>query len=364
MKVVMLRFPHLAEQILQKLNNEGLAKSREVKQCWQTFIDERDYPWLRIVNIPTVLAKGKMYLHLAAEHGQIEAFEMVLNEDNNADPKDNWGTTPYLIACKKGRMNIVSMLMKKSKELKVDLNKRDNSRRTAFHLACEEGHSDIATLIMKNSSKLKINLNTKHSGGGTAFHEVCSGGHSEIAEIMMKKSSKLKINFSTKDNRDNTGFHSACFKGHFEIVKMILENSPWLQIDLNKKDIGGCTGFELAIMYGHLNIAEMVIDKSLSLKINLNTTCSGGLTVFHLACLGSQSDTCTKIVEMVIEMSEYHKIDLTAKDKRYGETGYQMAEFFKMTEVINLIKNKMPSLVVPGLGHTRLLKAIALSKLK
>ena len=77
--VVMLRFPHLAEQILQKLDNQGLAKSRKVVQAWQKFIDERDYPWLRIVNIPTVLAKRKTYLHLAAEHGQIDAFEMILN---------------------------------------------------------------------------------------------------------------------------------------------------------------------------------------------------------------------------------------------------------------------------------------------
>ena len=158
LKVVMLKFPHLAEKILQKLDNQGLAKSREVDQVWQTFIDERDYSWLSIVNIPTVRPKEKTYFHLAAEHGQIDAFKMILNEDNNADPKDDWGVTPYLIACGKGRMNIVSMLMKKSKELSVDLNKRDNGCRTAFHLACEEGHSDIATLIMKNSSKLKIKL--------------------------------------------------------------------------------------------------------------------------------------------------------------------------------------------------------------
>ena len=97
-------------------------------------------------------------------------------------------------------------------------------------------------------------------------------------------------------------------------------------------------------MYGHLNIAEMVIDKSLSLKINLNTTCSGGLTVFHLACLGSQSDTRTKIVEMVIEMSEYHKIDLTAIEQM-GMNGYQIAEYYKNTDVINLIKTNLPSLV-------------------
>ena len=358
LKVVMLKFPHLAEKILQKVDNKGLAKSREVDQFWQIFIDERDYPWLRIVNIPTVLPNENTYSHLAAEHGQIDAFEMILNEDNNADPKDDWGVTPYLIACGKGRMNIVSMLMKKSKELSVDLNKRDNGCRTAFHLACEEGHSDIAKMIMKNSSKLKIDLNTKDIGGRTAFHVVCSLGHTEIAEIMIKNSAKLKIDFSTKTNRDSTGFHLACHRGHYEIAKMILENSPRLKMDLNGRNIVGYTGFQEVILKGYLNIAEMIIDHSLGLEINLNTTCNEGMTVFHLACSGRQSENRTRIVEMVLEISESHKIDLTAIEK-LGQTGYQMAEYFKRTEVINLIKTKMPSLVVFGLGHTKPLEALA-----
>ena len=339
----MLRFPHLAEQILQKLDNEGMAKSREVEKVWQKFIDERDYPWLRIINIPTVLPNT--YLHLAAENGQINAIEMILDEDNEVDPKNDWGDTPYLICCMKGRINTASMLMNKSKELKIDLNQSDILGHTALHLACEKGHSDIAKMIMKNSSKLKIDLNTKQSWGGTAFHLVCTGGHSEIAEFMINNSSKLKLDLSTKDNHGNTGFHLACSNGHFEIAKMILEQSPMLKINLNEKNKVGYTGFQLAIWKGNLNIAEIIVSKSSSLKIDLNTKSNEDMTVFHLACSGRKSETRTKIVEMVLELSECHKIDLTAFGKR-GQTGYQMAEYFNSTEVINLIKNRMPSLVV------------------
>ena len=49
------RFSHLAEEIFQNLNNKGLAKCREVGRFWKNFIDERNYPWIRIVNIPTIL---------------------------------------------------------------------------------------------------------------------------------------------------------------------------------------------------------------------------------------------------------------------------------------------------------------------
>ena len=51
------------------------------------------------------------------------------------------------------------------------------------------------------------------------------------------------------------------------------------------------------------------------------------------------------LVKIIIEWSERHKIDLTAKDQ-HGRNGYHIAESFKNTEVINLIKTKMPGLVM------------------
>ena len=57
MEALMLRYPHLPEQIFQKLDNESLFKSREIARSWQNIIDERNYPWLRIVNIQTFIVK-------------------------------------------------------------------------------------------------------------------------------------------------------------------------------------------------------------------------------------------------------------------------------------------------------------------
>ena len=55
MEVLIIRFPHLAEQLVQKLDNKTLVKIREVRISWKNFIDERNYTWLRTVNIPTIL---------------------------------------------------------------------------------------------------------------------------------------------------------------------------------------------------------------------------------------------------------------------------------------------------------------------
>ena len=348
MNIIMLRFPHLAEQILQKLDNKGLAKSREVDCFWEKFIDERDYPWLRIVNIPTVLAKGNIYLHLAAEHGRIDPFKMLL--PFAASRTNDLGETPFLIACSKGRMNIVALLSKKYYELKINLNASDNDGLTGFHLSCKNGHSEIAEMIMNNSSKLEINLNIKDKRGQTAFHLACMEGHYKIAEMIINKSSKLKIDLSTKNKEDSTAFHLACFHGRFEVAKLIMENSSRLKIDWNGKDVFDNTAFQVVCMEGHLKIAEMIINNSANLKIDLNMKGGhDGSTAFHLACVGGDSAmemfNCARVVEMIMEQSECHNIDLTAKDD-YGQNGYKVAVHYKNIEVIKLIKTKMPSLVV------------------
>ena len=85
MKHLMLRIPHLPGQIFQKLDPESLFKCREVTTSWQNIIDGRNYPWLRIMNIPTILKKGNSYLHLAARTGQIEVCKeaIIKEEDKN-----------------------------------------------------------------------------------------------------------------------------------------------------------------------------------------------------------------------------------------------------------------------------------------
>jgi hypothetical protein len=87
MNILMLKFPHLFEQTFQKLNNKSLFKSREVARSWKYFINERHYPWLCVVSIPTVLRNGNSYLHLAAETGQIEAFKTAFSREDEKDIK-------------------------------------------------------------------------------------------------------------------------------------------------------------------------------------------------------------------------------------------------------------------------------------
>ena len=108
---LMLRCPHLPERIFQKLEYKSLFKCREVARSWQNIIDRRNYPWLGIVNIPTILKERNSYLHLAAETGQIEAFKIALNQEEDVNIKNGHGETLFHIACANGSITIVQLLL-------------------------------------------------------------------------------------------------------------------------------------------------------------------------------------------------------------------------------------------------------------
>ena len=114
MQHLMQKFPHLPEIIFRKLDLESLFKCREVAKLWQDIIDERNYPWLCIVNIPAVMKYGNTYLHLAAETGQMQAFKTAFSEEEDKNVKDVFGETPFHIACANGRFEIVQLLLEKA----------------------------------------------------------------------------------------------------------------------------------------------------------------------------------------------------------------------------------------------------------
>ena len=164
MENVLLKFPHFMEKILQKLDDESLVKSREVARKWKKLIDQRKYPWVRIVKFPTILHGGNTYLHLAAKDNQIDTFEVILNDEADKNLVNDKGYTPFLVACLFGQMRIAELLMKKPAELKIDLSRKTNCNETAFHLACISGNADMAEMIVKNSDMLKIDLDEEASG--------------------------------------------------------------------------------------------------------------------------------------------------------------------------------------------------------
>ena len=255
----------------------------------QEFVDIKEYPWLRIVKIPTRLHNlHPTYLHLAAEYGQFRMFEWILEGEMDKKGLYESCSSLFLAACYFGGVTLAEILLNKLDELKYDL---------------------MRIGILLNDNHLMTKIMYVESG----FKHACRAGRVSIVEMLINKSENEKINpltkslkfdFTAKNNFGHNGFHLACGAGHSKVVELLINRSESLNFDLTAKNVGGLTGFHLACAAGH-----------------------------------------TKVVEMLKDKYEYLKIDLTAKDIE-GYTGFQLAVKFGNVDVINWIKSEMPYLVV------------------
>ena len=290
MGILIHRFPHLSEQIFQKLDPKGLFKCREVGKSWQEVIDEKNYPWLRIVNIPTILNDGNMYLHLAAETGQIEAFKIAYNEERDKNITNEHGENSFHLACRKGRINILQLLLRKNNDLKINISAEDDHGidvlaktkcgTTAFYLACRHGHADVTKFLMENADALGINLNgTIGNICLTVFHWACLYGHIDVVRIFMENAAIYGIDLNAKDAMFNaaaqcnygwTAFHIACRAGQTDVVKLFMDNAATLSLDLNAKGWNGKTAFHIACENNNLDMVEIFLENAVALNMDLN----------------------------------------------------------------------------------------------
>ena len=122
MEDLFIRFPHIAQQIFENLDNKSLTNCREVTRSWKQFIDNKKLTWFRICEkyCPN---EGSTILHIAAKTGQTEMFEIIFEEEEKKNLKNNEGFTPFLLAAKNGHFAVCQLIMEKSQQTNLDLGK-------------------------------------------------------------------------------------------------------------------------------------------------------------------------------------------------------------------------------------------------
>ena len=359
-KNVLLRFPHLGQQIFQILDNQDLNKCLKVSRYCKTFIEDQKFFWIRrivqMTNIDIIdigrgvksfrnlcgqdvtrrwaarrrflicrnhflenllkksnrkdiqemhtVSKSKQQksqhsnvfyfallcgqteilkklfnsstfedhikramkqtiLYHAAERGQMEIVQFIIESQNPANPRGIYyslnhgfcdcsnGNTPLHIAAENGQLSICQLII----TYLTDKNPRGYryngrpDRRSPLDLAALNGHLDVFKLFFENNDDEK-NPKNEFCLGETPLHLAAEKGHFNICNFIIQKLENKK---NPRDYSNGTPLHRAAKNGFYSICELIIQN---VRIKFPKDD-NGFTPRDLAQENGHQEICQL-----------------------------------------------------------------------------------------------------------
>ena len=145
---------------------------------------------------------GENALYSASKIGHFETVNWLLKECNiSLEDKDDSGKmTPFLIAAKKGHLDILKLL----KAYEADVNATDKDGDNALQLAWMANHFETVRWLLNNC---KINLEAKNKRyKRTLFLLAAEKGHLDILKLLEEK----RANIYATDRCGNNALHLAC----------------------------------------------------------------------------------------------------------------------------------------------------------
>ena len=270
MEVLILRFPHLVENIFDQLNNENLAKCSEASKTCHNYVVKQKFFHCR--KIKRRLEKnqvfGEFWKKVLSKANTEITLQLSLAVEKFFAERDGLfhsGLTPLHIAASFGNFQIVEYILQKceienisvkySKRNLGNIMKHDNKnpknswKETPLHFAASKGHLKICKYIVDKVE----DKNPKNILGRTPLHYAAIIGHLEVFLLIMPKIQDK----NPYDTNKFTPLHHAAFHGHLPICKYILDNVG----DKNPKTILGKTPLSLASERGHLQICKYIKDR-------------------------------------------------------------------------------------------------------
>ena len=312
MKNFFHRFPDVCHDIFDQLDDQNLAKSKEVSVIWCRFINSERFWWIRmiqnyadeditedpdvwrkvVVRNPIEIVKNlaissrQFYkccprardispFHIMAHSGDLQ----ILKKFKLKDQKCKEGFSLLHYATMGGYIESCKYLMSNLKEN----NPASNDGFTPLYIAAQNGRYDICKLIVGNVDEKNPAIN----GGCTPLSVAASNGHIDICKLIIGNVD----NKNPANNQGNTPLHKAAQNNHFDICKYIIDNVD----NKNPANNRGYTPLHIAAHNGHFDNCKLIIEN----VDDKNPANIIGITPLHLAAHTGHFEICKLIIDNV-----------------------------------------------------------------
>ena len=342
MEEIISRFPHIAENIFEELDNYYFIQCKVISPSWKNFMEESKFSYLRLIKTSTNCSKkamkriskkanledsiqlasdvsklydelqmakfyGKGYIvidysltlfHLSAKYGSVSVCQLMMDSIEDKHPncgKSFRGQTPLHFAAENGHISICRLILEKvDDQIQPRVNNpKDFIDNNPLHLAAENGHLSVCKLLIswventypEARNKEHEYTNAKNNCGYTPLHNAAENGYLFVCQFLVGKVGNENI----KEASGLTPLGCAARKGHSAICHFLIENS----FDVNIRDVYGQTALHFAAEKNLLSVCQ----KLLEICIEHNPEDEDGNTPFHLAARSGHQKICKLFIE-------------------------------------------------------------------
>lgn len=159
---------------------------------------------------PDVKNDTHSLMHAAAEYGQTQILDVLINKGANVNILDSNGATPLHYGVKHNRPNALRFLLERGASLAV----KDSNGAAPLHWACQLGKLDCARVLVDKGADIEA----KAKYETTALHLAARAGLKDIVTYLCQN----KANTEARTNKGYTPLHIAAMKGLSDMCNILL----------------------------------------------------------------------------------------------------------------------------------------------
>ena len=224
-------------------------------------------------------------IHLAADHNNHKAIEAILNLSKTpsnfmVNENDQYDNTPLHLACKKGYLETVKVLM----EHQAEVDNKNEDEKTPFHLAAQEGYVEVVEHILRSNKSV---VNDLDEDDNTALHLAATAKMTNTVDALLEHGADVRrkndmgwtpldcaaaagsykcvlrildedAEIDALDRKKTTPLHLTAINGHPQIALLLLDRGARIELE---NDIGK-NALELAIDYGNKSVATAILNST------------------------------------------------------------------------------------------------------
>ena len=311
MEVVCNRFPMIAKNILNKLDNRTLISCKESNRELNTFLENEKLIWLRIVGLykSNFIGHEESWMQTIEKNSvdNIKQLALATRKFFKDHSRYSHQWHPLFIAASEGSLELCKHITEQTGEKNPSIEYQINPNRlpaaqtgyTALHFAAEYGYLDFAKHLINSN----VDKDSSDNWGYTPLLYAATRDNVAIWELF----SNNLVDKNTENSWGWTPCHQAALKGNLKVLKLMLDNLADKNPPSTKSPIVGYTPLHIAAQAGQVDACRLILKGAK----NKNPPDMNGETPLHLAASYGHLEACKVLLE---ELDDKNPMDL------YGRT--------------------------------------------